>query len=108
MRRCARWWGRGSVPLRRAAPLLLILVLVLLQLLVAGPLLPGATRLEGEGPAASVAFSVISIEPEENSRPWGASFRRPAPEEEEEEMEEEMARAYEDENEMLLKQVNYT
>lgn len=102
MRTCARWWGRGGLPLLMLVPPLLLG----LQLLVVGPRLRGATRLEGEDRAGAVAFSVISIEPEKNWRPWGASFRRPGPAEEDGGRRE-VARAYEDENEMLSQQVNY-
>lgn len=59
-----------------------------------------------------VAFSVISIEPERNSRQRGSQYRRSGVEAEEEEEEEGGdgerrvgARAYEDENEMLSRQV---
>ncbi|XP_051246157.1 probable methyltransferase-like protein 24 isoform X2 [Dicentrarchus labrax] len=80
MRTCARWWGRGGSPLRSSGILLLLVppFLLALQLLVVGPLLPRASRV-GEG---AVAFSVISIEPERNSRQRGSPSRRPGLEQE--------------------------
>lgn len=113
----ARWWGRGGgsssggFPLRSGALLLLVPpVLLALQLLVVGPRLPRATRLGADGQEGAVAFSVISIEPARNARQRGASLRGPGVEEEEEEKEaEERGRredAYEDENEMLSRQVD--
>ncbi|XP_036950095.1 methyltransferase-like protein 24 isoform X1 [Acanthopagrus latus] len=96
MRTCAR-----GLPLRSGTLLLLLVptLLLALQLLVVGTRLPRAAQvgLEEQG----VAFSVISIEPERNSRQWGSPFRRPG--QEEEELEEER-RAYEDENEMHSRQ----
>lgn len=65
--------------------------------------------MEREG---AVAFSVISIEPERNSRQRGSPSRRPGVEEEEGVKVEdgdrgrEGGRAYEDENEMNLRQVS--
>lgn len=59
-----------------------------------------------EGQEGAVAFSVISIEPERSTRQCGSSIRRPGMEEEEE-ARREGARAYEDENEMLSRQVNW-
>lgn len=110
MRTCARWWGRGGLPLRSGMLLLLVPPFLLaLQLLVIGPLLPRATRLGVEQQEGPIAFSVISIEPERNSRQWGSKFRRPGLEEEvevEDGERREGARAYEDENEMLSRQVN--
>ncbi|XP_026156568.1 methyltransferase-like protein 24 [Mastacembelus armatus] len=107
MRTCARWWGRGG--LRSGIILLLIPpVLLALQLLVAGPLLPRAARAGAEEKEGAVAFSVISIEPERNSRQLGPTTRGPGLEKEEEvndgERKEE-AGVYEDENEMHLRQV---
>lgn len=111
----ARWWGGGGggggFPLRSGALLLLVPpVLLALQLLVVGPRLPRATRLGADGQEEAVAFSVISIEPVRNARQRGASLRGPGVEEEEEEREaEERGRredAYEDENEMLSRQVD--
>lgn len=117
----ARWWGRGigggGFPLRSGALLLLVPpVLLALQLLVVGPRLPRASRLGADGQEGAVAFSVISIEPVRNARQRGASLRGPGvvvvvEEEAEaaEEEEEERGRredAYEDENEMLSRQVD--
>ncbi len=95
-------------------------LLLALQLLVVGPRLPRAARVWVEEHEGAVAFSVISIEPERDSRQRGSPSRRPGlveePKEEEEEEEEEVevedgerregARAYEDENEMHARQVN--
>nr|XP_029132786.1 methyltransferase-like protein 24 [Labrus bergylta] len=117
MRTCARWWGRGGLPLRWRILLLTVPPFLLaLQLLVVGPRLPRAARLGVEEQEGAVAFSVISIEPVRDSRQRGSpSARPPGLEEEEEEEEEEVevddgerkegARAYEDENEMLSRQV---
>ncbi|XP_035536698.1 methyltransferase-like protein 24 [Morone saxatilis] len=109
MRTCARWWGRGGSPLRSSGILLLLVppFLLALQLLVVGPLLPRASRVGEEG---AVAFSVISIEPERNSRQRGSPSRRPGLEQEEEEEVDygerrEGARVYEDENEMHARQM---
>jgi len=108
MRSCALRWGRGRLPL----PVMLLLIppfLLALQLLVVGPRLPRAT---GAGVEPEVAFSVISIEPDRNSRQRGSPSRGPGLKEEEKEDEEvedgerrELARAYEDENEMHSRQV---
>lgn len=110
---CPRWWGRGGIPLRAGMLTLLLLVppfLLALQFLDVGPRLPRATRLGVEEREGAIAFSVISIEPERNSRQWESSFRRPGLEEEGVEVEDgerrEGARAYVDENEMLSLQVN--
>ncbi|XP_040909537.1 methyltransferase-like protein 24 [Toxotes jaculatrix] len=120
MRTCARWWGRGSLPLRSGILLLLIppFLLALQLLVVVGPRLPRAGRVAAaaateEEREGAVAFSVISIEPERNSRRWGAPSRRPGlKEEDEEEVVEvedgerrEGTRAYEDENEIHWRQV---
>ncbi|XP_039978582.1 methyltransferase-like protein 24 [Xiphias gladius] len=112
MRTCARWWGRGTLPLRSGILLLLIPPFLLaLQLLVVGTRLPRAARAGAREQAGAVAFSVISIEPESNSRRGGTpSRRRPGPEEEEEvEVEDgerrEGTRTYEDENEIHWRQV---
>ncbi|XP_056271215.1 probable methyltransferase-like protein 24 [Pseudoliparis swirei] len=108
MRSCALRWGRGRLPL----PVMLLLIppfLLALQLLVVGPRLPRAT---GAGVEPEVAFSVISIEPDRNSRQRGSPSRGPGLKEEEKEDEEvedgerrELARAYEDENEMHSRQM---
>ncbi|XP_038580825.1 methyltransferase-like protein 24 [Micropterus salmoides] len=114
MRTCARWWGRGGPPIHSGITLLLLLtppLLLALQLLVVGPRLPPAARVgEGEEPESAIAFSVISIEPESNSRQWGSPSRRPGLQEEEEvEMEDgerrEGTQAYEDENETHSRQM---
>lgn len=108
----ARWWGRGGggsggFPFRSGALLLLVPpVLLALQLLVVGPRLPRATRLGADGQEGAVAFSVISIEPVRNARQRGASLRGPGVEEEEEEERGRREDAYEDENEMLSRQVD--
>ncbi|XP_076610625.1 putative methyltransferase-like protein 24 [Chaetodon auriga] len=111
MRTCVRWWGRGG-PLARSGVLLLLIppFLLALQLLVVGPWLPRATRVGVEEQEGAVAFSVISIEPEKNSRQRGSPSRGPGLEEEEEvEVEDggrrEGARAFEDENEMHSRQM---
>ncbi|XP_074469371.1 putative methyltransferase-like protein 24 [Sebastes fasciatus] len=106
MRTCARWRG---APLRSRALLLLIPpVLLALQLILVGPRLPGGvSRAEEEEEHEEVAFSVISIEPERNQR--RSPNRLPGGLQEVEEQEEEddgqLARAYEDENEMHSRQV---
>ncbi|XP_042362553.1 methyltransferase-like protein 24 [Plectropomus leopardus] len=111
MRACALWCGRGGLPLRSVILLLLIPPFLLaLQLLVVGPRLPRAARVGvEEQEEQEVAYSVISIEPERNSRQRGSPSRRPGLEEEEEEEEDgegrEGARAYEDENERLSRQM---
>ncbi|XP_056255998.1 probable methyltransferase-like protein 24 isoform X1 [Seriola aureovittata] len=114
MRTCARWWGRGSPPLRLGILLILIPpVLLALQLLVvAGPRFPrtarGGVEGQGQGQEGAVAFSVISIEPERNSLRVGTRSRRPGPEEEvevEDGGRREGTRAFEDENEMHWHQV---
>ncbi|XP_070778187.1 probable methyltransferase-like protein 24 [Enoplosus armatus] len=113
MRTCVLWWGRGGLPLRSGILLLSIPPLLLaLQLLVVGPLLPRAARVGVEDQEGAVAFSVISIEPERNSRQRGSPSLRPGLEEgEEEEVEvedgerREGAQAYEDENEMHSRQI---
>ncbi|KAM9838531.1 putative methyltransferase-like protein 24 [Aulostomus maculatus] len=111
MRTCARWWGRGGLPLRSGIPLLLIPPLLLaLQLLVVGPRLPRVPRVGVEEQEGAVAFSVISIEPERSSRQQGALSLPPVPEgeegtESEDGESKEGGRAYEDENEMHSRQV---
>ncbi|XP_070840060.1 probable methyltransferase-like protein 24 [Chaetodon trifascialis] len=112
MRTCVRWWGRGGLPARSGVLLLLIPPFLLaLQLLVVGPWLPRVTRVGVEEQEGGVAFSVISIEPEKNSRQRGFPSRGPGLEEEEEEVEvddggrREVARAFEDENEMHSRQM---
>lgn len=111
MRTCARWRGHCGLSLRSGALLLLIPPLLLaLQLLVVGSLLPGAARVwmgvgEQDG---GVAFSVISIEPKWSSRHRGTRFWRPGVEEEAEVDDGERregARAFEDENELHSRQV---
>ncbi|XP_075962452.1 putative methyltransferase-like protein 24 [Anarhichas minor] len=113
MRSCARRCGRGSLPLSGILLLLIPPFLLALQLLVVGPRLPRDTR---TGVEQEVAFSVISIEPDRNSRQRGSPSRRPGLEEEEQEEEQEqvevedgerreLARAYEDENEMHSRQM---
>uniref|UniRef100_A0A3Q1GKX4 Methyltransferase-like protein 24 n=1 Tax=Acanthochromis polyacanthus TaxID=80966 RepID=A0A3Q1GKX4_9TELE len=115
MRTSARWWGRGGLSVRSRILLLLIPPLLLaLQLLVVGTRLPEAARVwvGGQEPDGTVAFSVISIEPERRTRRGGSQSRRPGPEREEEEEEVEVddgerregGRAYEDENEMQSRQ----
>lgn len=96
MRTCAR-----GLPLRSGALLLLLVptLLLALQLLVVGTRLPRAAQVGLE--EQEVAFSVISIEPERNTRQWGSPSRRAGQEEE-----EEKKRAYEDENEMHSRQVS--
>lgn len=107
MRTCARWRRRDGLPLR---PLVLLVppVLLTLQLLVVGLRLPQGSGRGLEGQEGSVAFSVISIEPERSARRREPPSRRPAAGAvgEEEEEEEALARAYEDENEMLSRKVN--
>lgn len=107
MQTCERWWGRGGFPLRWGMLLLLVPPFLLaLQLLVVGLRLPRASRLGAEEQGV-IAFSVISIEPDRNSRQWGSSSKRPGPEQElEVEDGREGARAYEDENEMLSRRVS--
>ncbi|XP_031178974.1 methyltransferase-like protein 24 isoform X2 [Sander lucioperca] len=111
MRACALRWGRGGLSLRSGLLLLLIPPFLLaLQLLVVGPRLPRVARAGVE--EQEIAFSVISIEPERNSRQQESPSRRPGLKEEEEEVEvedgekREGARAYEDENEMHSRQLN--
>lgn len=102
MRTCARWRRRDGLPPR----ILVLLVppfLLTLQLLVAGPRLPQNSRQGSEGQEGSIAFSVISIEPERNTRQWEPTSRRPLLEAVGEDA---VARAYEDENEMLSRKVN--
>uniref|UniRef100_A0AAQ5ZDI8 Methyltransferase domain-containing protein n=1 Tax=Amphiprion ocellaris TaxID=80972 RepID=A0AAQ5ZDI8_AMPOC len=117
MRTRARWWGRGGLSVRSGILLLLIPPLLLaLQLLVVGSRLPEAARVwvGGQEPDGTVAFSVISIEPEGRTRRGGSQSRRPGAETEEEEEEVEVddgerkegGRAYEDENEMQSRQLN--
>ncbi|CAJ1084012.1 methyltransferase-like protein 24 [Xyrichtys novacula] len=113
MRTCARWLGRGGLPLRSGLPLLLIPPFLLaLQLLVVGPRLPRAARLGAEEEReGAVAFSVLSIEPVRDSRQRGSPSRRPDLDDDEEEEQvvdeglTEEEGAYEDENEMLSRQV---
>ncbi|XP_028452387.1 methyltransferase-like protein 24 isoform X4 [Perca flavescens] len=112
MRACALRWGRGGLPLRSGILLLLIPPFLLaLQLLVVGPRLPRVARAGVE--EQEIAFSVISIEPERNSRQQESPSRRPGLKEEEEEIEvedgerREGVRAYEDENEMHSRQYQY-
>ncbi|XP_032390808.1 methyltransferase-like protein 24 isoform X2 [Etheostoma spectabile] len=112
MRACALRWGRGGLSLRSGVLLLILIppVLLALQLLVVGPRLPRGARAGAE--EQGIAFSVISIEPERNSRQQESPSRRPGLKEEEEEVEvedaerREEARAYEDENEMHSRQLN--
>ncbi|KAA8585922.1 methyltransferase-like protein 24 isoform X1 [Etheostoma spectabile] len=114
MRACALRWGRGGLSLRSGVLLLILIppVLLALQLLVVGPRLPRGARAGAE--EQGIAFSVISIEPERNSRQQESPSRRPGLKEEEEEVEvedaerREEARAYEDENEMHSRQMGPT
>ena len=110
MRTSAQLCGRGGVPLRSGILLLLVPPFLLaLQLLVVGPRLPGASRLGVEEQEGAVAFSVISIEPERNSRQRGSPSRLEREEEvdvEDDGERREGAGAYEDENEMHSRQVN--
>lgn len=102
MRTCARWWRRDGLPLRSVV-LLVPPFLLTLRLLVAGPRLsqPSGQRLDGQ--EGSIAFSVMSIEPERNIRQWEATSRRLVIEAVGEDA---VARAYQDENEMLSRKVN--
>lgn len=114
------WWGRGGgaaggaggLPHRHGAaplppllrPLLLLLLLLLLlalQLVVVGPRLPRVHRPgEGDQEGGAVAFSVISIEPARSSVQRGAPHRGPRVEDP-----GGIKEVYEDENEMLSRQV---
>lgn len=112
MRTCVQLWGRGGLHFRSGILLFLVPPFILaLQLLVVGTRLPRATRSGVEGQEGEVAFSVISIEPERNSRQRGSPSRRPGLKEEEEGVDledgpgKEGARAYEDENEIHSRQV---
>lgn len=106
---CARRWGRRGLLLRSGMLLLLVPpLLVALQLLVVGPLLPRASGV-GVEQGGAVAFAVISIEP--GSRHRGFPSQTPGLKEGEEvEVEDgetrEGTRAYEDENEMHSRQVS--
>ncbi|XP_068431070.1 probable methyltransferase-like protein 24 isoform X1 [Clinocottus analis] len=112
MRSCARRWGRGRLSLPGIPLLLIPPFLLALQLLVVGPRLPPTAR---AGVEQEVVFSVISIEPDRNSRQRGSPSRGPGLEEEEKEEEQQvevedgergkLARAYEDENEMHSRQM---
>lgn len=102
MRTCARWRRRDGLPLR-ALVLLVPPFLLTLQLLVVGPRLPHTSRLSSEGQEGAIAFSVLSIEPEKSIRKWDPMSRRPVAEAVEGDA---VARAYEDENEMLSRKVN--
>lgn len=98
MRTCGRRW----LPLRS----LLLLVppfLLTLQLLLVGPRLPPSSRRGLEGQEGSVAFSVISIEPERRVRQWEPTSRGAVVEAVGEDA---VAPAYQDENEMLWPKVN--
>ncbi|XP_044028501.1 methyltransferase-like protein 24 isoform X2 [Siniperca chuatsi] len=82
------------------------------KLLVVGARLPRAARVGVEEQEGAVAFSVISIEPERNSRQRESPSRSPGLEQEEEEEVEvedgerrEGAQAFEDENEMHSRQM---
>ncbi|XP_068431071.1 probable methyltransferase-like protein 24 isoform X2 [Clinocottus analis] len=113
MRSCARRWGRGRLSLPGIPLLLIPPFLLALQLLVVGPRLPPTAR---AGVEQEVVFSVISIEPDRNSRQRGSPSRGPGLEEEEKEEEQQvevedgergkLARAYEDENEMHSRQLD--
>lgn len=102
------WWPRGGgaagatlLP-QLLLPLLLVVLLLLLalQLVVVGPRLPRVTRPgEGEQEGGAVAFSVISIEPARSAVQRGASYRGARVEE------PGGKEVYEDENEMLSRQV---
>ncbi|TWW65177.1 probable methyltransferase-like protein 24 [Takifugu flavidus] len=97
MRTCARWWRRDALPLRSLV-LLVPPFLLTLQLLVIGPRLPRTSRPGSEGREGAIAFSVINIDPGRNVRHWKPTSRRPLIEAVEGHA---VARAYEDENEML-------
>lgn len=103
MRTCARWWRRrDALPLRS----LLLLVppfLLTLQLLLVCPGLPHGSRRGLDGQEGSVAFSVISIEPEGRTRQLEPTSRGPLVEALGEDA---GAPAYQDENEMLSRKVN--
>lgn len=102
MRTCARWRRRDALPLRS----LLLLVppfLLTLQLLLVGPGLPQGSGRGLDGQEGSVAFSVISIEPEGRTRQWEPTRRGPLVEALGEDA---GAPAYQDENEMLSRKVN--
>lgn len=102
MRTCVRWRRCDGLPLRSLV-LLVPPFLLTLQLLVVGPRLPQTSWLSSEGQEGAIAFSVISIEPEKNIRKWNPMSRRPVAEAVEGDA---VARAYEDENEMLSRKVN--
>lgn len=102
MRTCAWWWRRDGLPLRS----LLLLVppfLLTLQLLLVGPRLPPNSRQGLEGQEDSIAFSIISIEPERNIQQWEPRSQRPVLEAVGEEA---VAPAYQDQSEMLSRKVN--
>lgn len=103
MRTCARWRRRDALPLRSLLLLVLVLVLLTLQLLVIGTRLPHTSRPGSEGREGAIAFSVINIDPGRNVRRWKPTSRRPLIEAVEGHA---VARAYEDENEMLSRKVN--
>lgn len=102
MRTCARRWRRDALPLRSLV-LLVPPFLLTLQLLLAGPGLPHGSRRGLDGQEGSVAFSVISIEPEGRTRQWEPTRRGPLVEALGEDA---GAPAYQDENEMLSRKVN--
>lgn len=102
MRTCARWWRRDALPLRSLV-LLVPPFLLTLQLLLVGPGLPHGSRRGLDGQEGSVAFSVISIEPEGRTRQWEPTSRGPLVEALGEDA---GAPAYQDENEMLSRKVN--
>lgn len=102
MRTCARWWRHDGLPLRSLV-LLVPPFLLTLQLLLVGPRLPPNSRQGLEGQEDSIAFSVISIEPERNIRQWEPRSRRLVIEAVGEDA---VAQAHQDENEMLSHKVN--
>lgn len=104
MRTCARRWRRNALPLPlRSLVLLVPPFLLTLQLLLVGPGLPQGSRRGLDGQEGSVAFSVISIEPEGRTRQWEPTSRGALVEALGEDA---GAPAYQDENEMLSRKVN--
>lgn len=103
MRTSARWWWRRDALPLRSLVLLVPPFLLTLQLLVIGPRLPRTSRPGSEGREGAIAFSVINIDPGRNVRHWKPTSRRPLIEAV---VGHAVARAYEDENEMLSRKVN--
>lgn len=97
--------GLGGLALRSGTLLLLIPpVLISLRLLLVGSRLPGVQRLWwAEEQDGAVVVSVISIEPERSPYRRGAHFHRPGVTEDV--VVHDVARAYEDENEVHERQV---